>query len=707
MLYQKPAKVVFFNSSNKNIKSLEGIKDWDFIHEVEISDDNHELQANLEPLCQLKNLEVLTVFNADGRKLEEIKNCINLKRIKITRSVNDISFMQKMKQVEELDLSHNPKLSNISALENMTKMKKLVLSDTNVSDISVVKNMKELEVLDIQGTKVEDISVLRELSHLKKVLIYDVPIKELSFLDQLSALEVDVEKAKVGDVSTFEYKRRPEWLYSDIYNQYMNEEEKKAARQLMSENGVTDFGKIEYILGLHNTKPAIVLFSTDSNKNIKSLEGIKDWDFIREVEIWDDDHELQVNLEPLCHLKNLEVFIAENIAERKLERIENCINLKKIKIEWSVNDISFIRKMEQVEELDLSNNPELSDISMIKNMTKVKKLVLSNTNISDITVVKNMKELEILEIESTKVEDISPLRELSHLKKILMYDTPVRDISLLASLPVLEYVDVKKTNVEDVSAFEQAGKLEIFYHYKENYDEEMFRAIQQLMKDNGLSLVTDFYKISRIFAWSETIILEGDQAKNIKTLACIKDWDFIKCVIIEGNELRASLEPLCYLKNLERLTVRKFDGERLKAIENCINLKEICLKETSVKDISFLRKMEQVEELKLIDNPGISDINVVANMKNLKELNISGTQVTDISPLKGLSHLKMVWMYGTPIKNISVLAELPEIEDINALKTKVEDVSAFIKAGKLKILGIEKSKLPKPVKKIFQGRLAD
>lgn len=70
------------------------------------------------------------------------------------------------------------------------------------------------------------------------------------------------------------------------------------------------------------------------------------------------------------------------------------------------------------------------------------------------------------------------------------------------------------------------------------------------------------------------------------------------------------------MKNLERLTVRKFDGERLKAIENCINLKEIWLEETSVKDISFLRKMEQVEELELIDNPGISDINVVANIKN-------------------------------------------------------------------------------------------
>lgn len=497
-------------------------------------------------------------------------------------------------------------------------------------------------------------------------------------------------------------------FYNKKYNQF-NEKEKKAIKQLMDVNGITNYNVIMEILyyreGSYTKLAKLGLIY--ENEYIKSLEGIKDWDFISEVEISEQWGKLQANLEPLCHLKNLEVLTVFKVDNRKLERIENCINLKKIKIEWSVNDISFIRKMEQVEELDLSNNPELSDISMLENMTKVKKLVLSNTNISDITVVKNMKELEILEIESTKVEDISPLRELSHLKKILMYDTLVRDISLLASLPVLEYVDVKKTNVEDVSAFEQAGKLEIFYHYKENYDEEMFRAIQLLMKDNGLSLVTDFYKISRIFAWSETIILEGDQAKNIKTLACIKDWDFIKRVIIEGNQLRASLEPLCYLKNLERLTVRKFDGERLKAIENCINLKKICLKETSVNDISFLRKMEQVEELKLIDNPGISDINVVANMKNLKELNISGTQVTDISPLKGLSHLKMVWMYGTPIKDISVLAELPEIEDINALKTKVEDVSAFIKAGKLKILGIEKSKLPKPVKKIFQGRLAD
>ncbi|MBD5088290.1 MAG: hypothetical protein HDT30_05685 [Clostridiales bacterium] len=41
--------------------------------------------------------------------------------------------------------------------------------------------------------------------------------------------------------------------YSKIYNK-MSEEEKKAIKQLMSENGVTDFGKIEHILTLCYTK---------------------------------------------------------------------------------------------------------------------------------------------------------------------------------------------------------------------------------------------------------------------------------------------------------------------------------------------------------------------------------------------------------------------------------------------------------------------
>ena len=252
--------------------------------------------------------------------------------------------------------------------------------------------------------------------------------------------------------------------------------------------------------------------------------------------------------------------------------------------------------------------------------------------------------------------------------------------------------------------------------YTEYYSDEENMAISRLMEENGIK---DFDEIEALY-YRGLLNLYGTDVENIRTLECIKDWDFVHKVVIDGNELEASLEPLCYLKNLEMLLVFDFDGSKLEAIEGCRHLKTIQLW-NSVSDISFLRKMSEVEELDVMNNPrlsdisaisgmtkmkrleicrtDISDISVVRKMKDLEYLSMDETKVEDISPLAGLNKLNTLHMYGTPVKDISMLAGLPEIKDIDAQKTKVEDVSSFVKAGKLKVLFIEKSKLPKLVKK--------
>lgn len=186
----------------ENIRSLECIKDWDFVYEVEI--DGNGLNASLKPLCYLKNLEMLLVYDFDGSKLKEIEGCRHLKTIQLYNSVSDVSFMRNMRQVEVLDLINNHGLSDISALEGMLKMKRLELDQTDISDISAVRNMKDLEYISINETKVHDISPLEKLTKLKEIDMYGTPVEDISILANLPKIEaINAQQTNVEDVSSF------------------------------------------------------------------------------------------------------------------------------------------------------------------------------------------------------------------------------------------------------------------------------------------------------------------------------------------------------------------------------------------------------------------------------------------------------------------------------------------------------------------------
>lgn len=61
---------------------------------------------------------------------------------------------------------------------------------------------------------------------------------------------------------------------------------------------------------------------------------------------------------------------------------------------------------------------KITDISALKNMTKLKELDLINNQVSDITPLANLRNLESLNLGNNKnISDITPLTELTKLTK--------------------------------------------------------------------------------------------------------------------------------------------------------------------------------------------------------------------------------------------------------------------------------------------------
>lgn len=259
---------------------------------------------------------------------------------------------------------------------------------------------------------------------------------------------------------------------------------------------------------------------------------------------------------------------------------------------------------------------------------------------------------------------------------------------------------------------------------EEEYDELEIKAFQQFLKDNEELTLEDlkcaYIKCASFLRFTSSY--EGE----IKKLNSIEQWTFLRELEIDINSIE-NLDGLEELPKLEKLFIRNVDNSKLKAIGKCKNLKVLQIN-GDINDISFLKDLNNLEDLGLQENENLTDISLLTNMRSLKELDLiktgvydisilnnleklekiilNDTNVEDVSALAELPNLNSIFLANTKVKDISMLADLPKLEMLNVYNTDVEDVSAFIKKGKLNIIGIEKKKIPKPEKKDVQKEIA-
>ena len=107
-------------------------------------------------------------------------------------------------------------------------------------------------------------------------------------------------------------------------------------------------------------------------------------------------------------------------------------------------DIEPLKHMTNLTELDMSakmgyiSDKRLSDISVLKNLTKLASLNLSYNNISDITPLAGLTNLTALSLGGNQISDISALAGLTQLNWLSLSGNQITDISALKGLSNLK-----------------------------------------------------------------------------------------------------------------------------------------------------------------------------------------------------------------------------------------------------------------------------
>jgi internalin A len=117
-------------------------------------------------------------------------------------------------------------------------------------------------------------------------------------------------------------------------------------------------------------------------------------------------------------------------------------------------------KQSQATFLNLNGEKSLTDLSPLKDLSKLQTLRISNTQVRDLSPLKGLENLQMLYVNYTQVSDLSPLKALANLKRLDVANTQVSDLTPLKALVNLQILWIANTQVSDLTPLKALVNLQ-------------------------------------------------------------------------------------------------------------------------------------------------------------------------------------------------------------------------------------------------------
>lgn len=167
-----------------------------------------------------------------------------------------------------------------------------------------------------------------------------------------------------------------------------------------------------------------------------------------------------------------------------------------------------------------------------------------------------------------------------------------------------------------------------------------------------------------------------------------------------------SLDEIIYFKNLESLDLDSSSIEDISIIKTLTNLKELkisnCL---DIKDITFLKE-SNIESLTISNLSSVEDFSFIKEMKNLKKLSISNCEnchitldmlagldlrelslnfvdIQDLTNISKMKNLERLQINGCNVKNIDQFRELTNLTNISVSDCLISDATSLYELNNL------------------------
>lgn len=499
-------KLTYFRADSNNIENIDALKNLKLLEDLDLGNNKLKDTSVLNGLINLKKLSLkgnnienlnlnklinLDDLNIENNKISDIsflKNSTKLANLNLKKNnIENIDNVSGLTKLTYLNLSDNLIL-NVEPLKSLTKLSSLYLSNNKISDISSLKNLNELSSVKLDGNKIKDFSsindkkgIFEKIIHNQNVDLGNVEVSEKTF--EIDNVFVGLEKiAKGGNIKvSTEAEGVTVTLESGKLNFSLTD---KAMENIKEGLKLTVKFKFENEMDYENN-PTVLNLNVNLVKPAKKYVEIEDAKLLKVINknLGKNRADNQkVTVEEMESLTELSIFLKEDGSADFSESAKYSIlgkptSLKgtkdfKFAVTRGMKSIKGLEYGKNLKKLKLNEN-EISDISPLKNLTKLEYLEIQRNRIVDVNPLKNLTNLKFLKLYNNLIEDIAPLSNLTNLTGLdLHYNVTVggdeshkiiskgiTDISALKNLKKLEFLDISANRIEDISILKNFDKI--------------------------------------------------------------------------------------------------------------------------------------------------------------------------------------------------------------------------------------------------------
>lgn len=309
----------------------------------------------------------------------------------------------KMEQMVRIALDTPYGTIRVKDLENVTELTNSGCNGllTTLSDIELMPNLEELYLEN--ETELDSISQISGRTKLKSLALVGCGLgsDDINALSGLTELEsLDLSDNSLTSVSALSELKKLRYLF-------------------ISKNNINDIYPLESL-------ESVILINASEN-NISELPAFS------------------LSLESLYLSKNRIEDISSLSTLRRLVILDLSYN--------SITNADSLERLEALETLTLSNNPELSDFTFMSALDSLVSVDVSDTKF---TSAKSLTKLTVVTFaaDNTRLSSVTDIAKISTLTSLSIANTPVKDIKPLAAIPALDYLDVSGCRIDDYTVLE-------------------------------------------------------------------------------------------------------------------------------------------------------------------------------------------------------------------------------------------------------------
>lgn len=613
------------------------------------------IEINLDPEAQ--DLKIASVYTNPYDRKEALSRWWNAlsfewksiftRKAGLADSVSE-SDIRNIAEIEELDVSGHQYIVDLAPLSQLTNLRRLNVSNTQISDLKPIRNLTNLEELNISHTEVNDLEPLRYASLLRYLELQETPVSDMTVASRLVNLQsLDITHSHIEDLSPL----------SELKNLKVLK---------MGGTPVSTLEPINHIPVLEELDvTGTTISQLDPVEQMKNLQIIK------------ADSTPLTSIEPLAQATALSVLSINSTSVSSLQPLDNLPQLERVycdltKITKSAASDFMARNPEVLvifESDDLKNwwlDLPLAWKSVFEEFFQIRSAIPSKEELAKIT---SMDSLQLT--DNTFIQNIEPVSKLRELKTLIIVNSSIADLTPLEGLRTIEYLDISGNPITNFKAISSLTNLKVLKANNTNISN--FDDIMDLQR---LSLI----EVDQTLINKDHVLdlLENHPATQVifQTEFLTKWWSELNASwrgIFETQVavgMNPSKEQLHRLIMLESIKFKDIPVKNLQPLKDFLRLKEVRFSGTAINDLSPLVKFSDLEILQANRSP-INEIDHVSRFKNLRILDISNTPVDDLRPIEDLFELRDLNCSGTQVKNLKALDNLSNLTILDCSNTRV------------------------------------